>query len=202
MDGTLCSPGTTQHGLLVPITSVATAPNQDEPAEDLDNGRTDVLWACWCIVLATIHQLQQQIVKLRADAHYWQALHQRAVQREARLKEDKRYLQAQIRELRQRLFGRKSEMSSSTDAKSPTLTPPAGPRRHRGHQVGAPSQGRRNHDHLPTVEERCTLSEGQRCCPQCQQPYEEIPGTAEGSILEVEVRAYRRRYHRQRYRRH
>ena len=62
--------------------------------------------------------------------------------------------------------------------------------------------GRVASDHLPTVEEPCVLPEAQRSCPVCHEPFEEIPGTAEGSILEVDVRAYRRRYHRQRYRRH
>src|SRR6185295_11550315 len=119
-----------------------------------------------------------------------------------KLKEDKQHLQAQIRELQQRLFGRKSETTSSADPKSSPPLPSAEPRRRRGHQVGAPSQGRHNHDHLPTVEETCTLPQEQRSCPQCHEPYEEIPGTADGSILEVEVRAYRRRYHRQRFRRH
>jgi transposase len=196
MDGTLCYPGTpTEHTSLVPVTPVATT-NEDEA------DKNSVLWVLWCIVLSTLHNLRQQIIDLRAQANYWQAQHQRAVQREAELKEDKQHLQAQIRELQQRLFGRKSETSSSADPKRPTLTPPAGPRRRRGHQVGAPSQGRRNHDHLPIVEERCTLPEEQRCCPYCHEPYEEIPGSVDGSILEVEVRVYRRCYHRQRYRRH
>jgi hypothetical protein len=204
MDGTLhyCGDASaTQHGSLVPVTSVATAPHEDVSG-DGDNGQVGVLWACWCVVLATFHQLRLQIIDLRAQANYWKSQHQRAVAREAKLKEDQQYLQAQIRELQQRLFGRKAETSSSADPKSPTLPASAEPRRRRGHQAGAPSQGRRNHDHLPTVEEKCTLSQEQRCCPVCHEPYEEIPGTADGSILEVEIRIYRRHYHRQRYRRH
>jgi hypothetical protein len=202
MDGTLSHSGTSGHGSLVPVGSVVPDPNQTDTVDRQAHDPSGVLWICWAVVLATVAQLRLQIIALRSQANYWQALHQRAVGREAKLKEDKQHLQAQIRELQQRLFGRKSETSSAADPQSPTPLPSAAPRRRRGHQVGAPSQGRRNHDHLPTVEEICTLPQEQRSCPQCHEPYEDIPGTADGSILEVEVRAYRRRYHRRRYRRH
>jgi transposase len=45
------------------------------------------------------------------------------------------------------------------------------------------------------------LPKDQQCCADCGQPFEDIPGTAAGDILEIDVRAHRRRYHRQRYRR-
>lgn len=44
------------------------------------------------------------------------------------------------------------------------------------------------------------LSADQTCCSCCGEPYEEISGTADGEIIEIEVRAHRRRYHRRRYR--
>jgi hypothetical protein len=182
-----------------PVTPGSSAPEDNSGTSNC--ARLDAFWACWCIVLATVQHLRQQVIDLRTQANYWQSLHQRAVLREAKLKEDKQLLQAQVRELRQRLFGSKSETSSSADPNSPA-TPATARSRRRGHRPGAPSQGRRNHDHLATVEENCTLAAEQRCCPTCHEPYEEIPGTVDGSILEVEVRAYRRRYHRQRYRRH
>jgi hypothetical protein len=209
MDGTTCYPliaSTDQHGSLVPVTSVAAADQQDDSNDNSDSA--GFLWQCWCFILdllAIIHGLRLQVIDLRAQAHYWQAQHERAVIREAVLKEEKQYLQAQIRDLQQRLFGRKSETSSSADAKVQGGVPPDQPpvqRRRRGQQRGAKSHGRRNHDHLPPEDENCTLPEDQRCCPWCQEPFEEIPGTADGSILEVDVRAHRRCYHRQRYRRH
>jgi len=126
------------------------------------------------------------------------------VQREAELKDEKQYLHAEIRGLKQRLFGRKAETSSAADPKSQAAISgkqPDGQRRRRGHQPGAKGHGRRNHNHLPAKDEPCILPEDQRCCPYCQEPFEEIPGTADGDILECEVRGYRRRYHRQRYRR-
>jgi len=173
-----------------------------------DTERLGVLWQCYSklgkIFLLAVGRLRQQVVELRCQANYWQAQHQRAVQREADLTEENQYLRAQIRELERRLFGRKSETSSSTQRQTQAAFPPdpSKPHRGRGQQAGGTGHGRRDHDHLPTEHESCTLSQEQRCCPHCQEPFEEIVGTADGNILEVEVRAYRRRYHRQRYRRH
>jgi transposase len=191
----------------VPVTSLATNAS-DEP----DNSDAGVLWTCWCILLATIHQLRQQVIDLRCQAKYWQAQHQRAVQREADLKQEQQHLQAEIRELKRRLFGRKSETTNSADPKSQAAPPgdqpgdqpdgPAGQRRRRGQQAGANGHGRRRHDHLPAEDEFCSLPEHERCCQYCHEPFTQIPGTADGDILEVEVRPHRRRYHRQRYRRH
>ena len=49
------------------------------------------------------------------QAAYYRGLHRRATQREAKLKARVRQLQAQIRDLRHRLFGRKSEARHSPD---------------------------------------------------------------------------------------
>jgi hypothetical protein len=205
MDVTLGHPLEVSHSQeqsLAPVPTLSPASNADDNTFSSDSG---VLWQCWCIVLATIHGLRLQIIDLRGQANYWQAQHQRAVGREANLKEEKQSLQAQIRDLQRRLYGQKSETSSAADPKSPTATtshPPTVQRRRRGQQVGTQSHGRRNHDHLPAEHEPCVLPEEQRCCPYCREPFEEIPGTADGTILEVEVRPHRRVYHRQRYRRH
>ena len=198
-------------GFPVPMLEESVAEDDQEPADTPDTSRLVVLRQCcqmlgrmFFMAVAALRQLRQQVTELRSQANYWQAQHQRAVQREAELKEEKQSLHAQIRELKQRLFGRKAETSSAADPKSQAARPhQEGPRRHRGQQRGAKSHGRRNHDHLTTKDEPCTtLPEDQRCCPYCQEPLEEIPGTADGDILECEVRGYRRRYHRQRYRRH
>ena len=101
--------------------------------------------------------------------------------------------------MEQRLYGRKSETASATN---PQPQPPsATPSRSRGQQRGSQGHGRRRHDHLPTAHEVCDLPQENQCCPTCGEPFEEIPGTADGDILEIDVRAHRRRYHRKRYRR-
>ena len=54
---------------------------------------------------------KQEYVQLKWDAQYWQMQHQRTLSREAELKARIEALRAQVRDLRQRLFGRKTEKS-------------------------------------------------------------------------------------------
>lgn len=196
-----------EHGPLIPV-SFALA-DLDSPHHTDPNLRAllTLLWRCFCklsvlFFFAVIRSRERrlQITELRLQANYWQAQHQRAVQREAHLKQEVLSLQAQIRELKRRLYGRKSETASANkpDAKA---TPNHGAKRPRGQQRGSKGHGRRHHDHLPPEHEYCTLPLDQRCCPCCGEPFVEIPGTADGDIFEIDVKAHRRRYHRQRYRR-
>jgi len=211
-----------QHGALLPV-STALVCDDNEFDHDYD-ARAEAfafLWRCFCrlafifwLALLLLRRLRALCVELRAQANYWRALHGRAAQRATKLAEQVQLLRGQIRELKRRLFARKSETSSATSpaakaaaknaaqaAQGRGQTTSDGKRRSRGQQPGSKGHGRRRHDHLPTHHENCTLPDDQCCCPDCGQPFEEIPGTTDGDILEVEVRAHRRRYHRQRYRR-
>lgn len=191
-----------QQGSLVPVSMALSV--------DVDPDILAWLWRRFCklavlffLALAALRRLRLELVELRLQANYWRAQHQRAVQREAELAERIQLLQGEIRELERRLYGRKSETASATKGQTNPNNPTnKGKRRKRGQQRGSEGHGRRNHDHLPTAHEDCFLPDSQKCCPDCGEPFEEIPGTADGSILEIEVRAHRRCYHRQRYRRH
>jgi transposase len=156
----------------------------------------------WVIIflLLLLRLCRRQIVALRQQANYWQAMHGRAKRREQDLHDQVRQLQAQVRELEQRLYGRRSETSSVHRPESKTTPPRSQPKRPRGQQAGKKGPSRRSHDHLPATHEDCTLPPDQRDCPQCHRPFTEIPGTDDGTLLEVEVRAHRRVYHRRRYR--
>jgi len=196
-----------EQGSLVPVSPFPVAELEAEEPDDF----TRLLWLFYqlgfvaFLLLALARRLRLQLVELRLLANYWRTMHQRAVRREQQLKEQLQHLRGQLRELRRRFFGKKSETSSSIN------TPPhndddknqgKGKKRSRGQQPGSQGHGRRNHDHLPTTDEPCTLPTDQQCCAGCGQPFVEISGTADGDILEIEVRAYRRRYRRQRYRCH
>ncbi len=188
-----------EQGELVPVTQ------EQESAQDCPTDNTLRLWfdPLWLLFLAVlfIRGLLLQINELRREVNYRWALHQRAMLREAVLKEEVRRLQGEIRELRRRLYGRKSETAAANKPQPKTQAPANGPKRSRGQQPGSQGHGRQQHEHLPTTHEPCTLPQDQHCCTTCGQAYEEIPGSADGDILEIEVRAHRRRYHRQRYRR-
>jgi transposase len=127
-----------------------------------------------------------------------QRLCEQAQERERVLQEQIVALKAQVCVLEERLRGRKSEKKKrhpETGPDSPSTTP-----RRRGQQPTNPAPKRRTFNHLPTVEESCELPADAACCPRCRAPYAPFPGSDDGDILEIEVRAYRRRYHRHRYR--
>lgn len=135
------------------------------------------------------------------QAGYWKTMFQRAVQREALLQQENEQLRAQLRLREQQLFGRKSETSAATPSTpTPTPTNATAPSRRRGQQPGQPGPPRRNHAHLPAVFEERILPAEQCCCQRCGRPFAAVGGTEDSTLLEVEVRAYRRVLRRHRYR--
>ena len=91
------------------------------------------------------------------QAGYWKVMHDRAVQREALLKQEIEQLRAQLRLREQQLFGRKTEAGATAALTSPATGPAATPRRRRGQQPGRPGPRRRDHTHLPAVVEEHEL---------------------------------------------
>jgi transposase len=153
------------------------------------------------LALRLIRTLRFERVLLRQQAHYWHSQHQRAKQRETKLQQQVQLLQAQIRDLESRLYGHKSETSAKTTPGSSTSGRRTTAKRRRGQQRGAKGPSRRNYDHLPTTHEPCQVPPQQGCCGTCGTPWRQLTGTDDGHILEIEVRAHRRVYHRQRYER-
>jgi transposase len=140
---------------------------------------------------------QKELTRLKWEGHYWKAQHQRVSQREARLKEKLEQKEALIRDLRHRLFGKKSETGGTRQAieQQPTQTS----NRPRGQQRGSLGHGRTQRPDLPVIEERHEL-QGDSCfCSRCGLPYLSFPGDEEADIVEIEVKAYRRRVYRKRY---
>jgi transposase len=140
-------------------------------------------------------ELRQQLAQLQAIN--WPRLYEQAQQRERVLQQQVDTLQAQIRVLEQRLRGRKSEKKKRHP--ETVLPQPASPSRQRGQQPTNPAPPRRTFDHLPTQEETRALPAEAACCPHCRARFAPFPGTDDGDLLEIEVRAHRRRYHRLRY---
>jgi transposase len=130
------------------------------------------------------------------QAAYYKAMLDRAVAREAQLKQEIALLQAQLRLREQQLFGRKTD-STATAEGSPR---PDRTSRPRGQQRGKPGPKRRDYSHLPAVEQFVELPAEQQGCARCGQPFASFPGTDDTTVLEVDVRAHRRIYRRRRYR--
>jgi transposase len=151
-------------------------------------------------VSCEICPLKKQILELGCERGYWEKQHQRAREREEKLEEEIQQLKARIRYLEKELYGRKSEKPSGGSERK-SAEEQEEEKKPRGHQEGAPGHGRRNNEHLPVVEEVYELAEGELRCPICGLPYEPLRETEDSEQVEVEVRAYRRRIRRRRYRR-
>ena len=154
---------------------------------------------------------QRELTQLKLAANYWKALHQRSCAREALLKQtieqnevraseretllknEIELKEAQIRDLRHRLFAKKSE---SVD-KTIQMQPSQAIKRPRGQQRGSRGHGRTQRPELPVVEEHHELQDAQ--CIHCGLQYSAFPGAEESEIVEIEVKAYRRKIFRKRY---
>lgn len=157
---------------------------------------------------------KREHIELHAQVKSYKRLHARALERLRQLKENRRQLVAQhkareaellaqldqakaeVRGLRQRHFGTRSERAQTRKPLWCPRTPEKG-RRPRGQQPGAPGHGRSRLTGLPTREQRV---ESPRRCPRCGASMTAIAGTRDREVLEIEVAAHRRVIKRQRYR--
>jgi transposase len=159
------------------------------------------------------------LFQARQQANYYRALFQAAKQREA--KKDARIaeLEAENRILKQRLYGGKCESHHSpdrlqttpedplaegvspADAASAGSAAPSKPRRKRGQQKGNRIPQRRDYSHLPVITEERILPPEEAHCSSCGEPFSPHGYEEDSDIIEIEVKAYRRRIRRKRYRR-
>jgi len=193
---------------MVRTMSAVPSPSESSPAQ----GRRDA--SAWSQELVSITKAQH--IELVMQANYWKSLHSRAVRREqwrhdrfgrivqqikeqagkreAELLAQLALAQAQIRDLRRRVFGRKSEpgKGAGEQQRGQCVAHVS-----RGQRHGTRGHGRTMQSHLPGRSEFVTLDSRQ--CPQCGLALEEFPGTQDSEVLEIEVKAYRRAIHRRRY---
>jgi transposase len=145
---------------------------------------------------------KQEHIELRHRASYWEAQHGRAKAKIAQLEQELVVKDAKIKDLQNRLFGKKSEKHAGLKSEKGNPTEPPS-RRRRGQQPGRSGHGRTQRPHLPVVTEERDLSAQEKRCAQCGLPHRRNPALDEqGEVIEVEVRAHLRRYRRQSYTRH
>ena len=160
---------------------------------------------------------RQEHIGLVRQANYWKTQHVKALargqwregryqrvlrqvkaqatQREATLLGELEHARAKIRDLQQRVFGRKSERSKGANEGRGLAQVLRAPR---GQQCGRPGHGRTMLPHLPARVEFVELDPA--TCPKCGLGLNEFPGTEDSEVVEVEVKAYRREIRRRRYR--
>lgn len=150
-----------------------------------------------------VADLRRENSELRQQVGYWKAQHARAVHRAERLEAEVEQLRGENRKLQDQLFGRKSETASAQD-RSNRLEgeedrAPSTPL-NRGQRTDRPGPARRDHSHLPVVEDLRELPDDRRVCPQCGAALSPSD-TEDSEQIEIEVRAYRRLIRRRRYQR-
>lgn len=149
-----------------------------------------------------VARMRRENLELRRQVGYWKGMHAQGLRRIEQLQEEVEHLRGENAKLEGQLFGRKSEKQSSWDRSNHLEGEEEEPlsKRKRGQQSGNPGPKRRDYSHLPTVEESIEVPAAQRTCPKCGQTLS--PSDAEDSeVIEIEVRAYRRKISRRRYRR-
>ena len=144
--------------------------------------------------------LQAEVIALRQQAHYYRTQHERAVQRAQELQAQVDVLKAKVAELQKRLFGRKSERVRRATPLGATGESGVGPRA-RGQQPGRAGHGRKLRENLPVVEDVLDLCEEQKRCPRCGLAWESFRQPHTSEQIEWEVRLFRRRTIRPKYRR-
>ncbi len=154
---------------------------------------------------------KQEHIELVMQANYWQSLHQRALVRiewlqarnqrqlelsalaEAALRCELEHQRALVRDLQKRLFARKSERHQTNERQTKADVSKA----HRGQPGGKRGHGRTLQPHLPGRDEIIAIDHAH--CPTCALPFQIFPGTEDSEVVEIEVKAYRRKIHRLRY---
>jgi transposase len=141
---------------------------------------------------------KQEEIELRARANYLEAQNARLRTENAALKQENALKDAKIKDLQNRLFGKKSEKNKPK--KSEKGTTEGSSTRKRGQQPGCRGHGRTPRPNLPIVGEHSDLPEDKKSCPICGLPYERNPALDEQSdVIEVKVKAYTRRINRAAY---
>ncbi|HEC62561.1 MAG TPA: IS66 family transposase [bacterium] len=129
---------------------------------------------------------------------FWKAQHGRARKRIEELEKENKELKAKLRMREQQLFGKKTEKSTKND-KLGGSEKEKKPKRNRGQQPGQAGHGRGKHKGLEVIEQTTEIPEEERHCKICGLPFEDFPGTEDSDDIVVDVKAYKRRIKRKRY---
>jgi len=171
---------------------------------------------CSPLEIIEFSESKKEIIQLRCERKFWEAQFKRTrqreeelqnkiaeikklfQQREEKLKDELEKSKSQIRYLRRQLYAKKTEKkgkkdSSSTNEKNKAET------KKRGQQPGTCGHGRRDHSHLPVVLETVGIEESKCCCPKCGKPIIELASVDESEQIEIEVRGYRRKVRKKKY---
>ena len=151
----------------------------------------------------TVVLTQVEHIELKHKGTYWQAQHGRLQQKCADLEQKLSTAEATIRDLKQRLYGKKSEKKAcqrdSASSPDSSHSTPDSPPRSRGQQQGSHGHGRTKRPDLPVIPEVRDVAEDDKQCPCCGQAYHALAQSEDSEVVEIEVKAYTRRIKRKKY---
>ena len=140
---------------------------------------------------------QAEHIELRWNGNYWKRQHEHLKKQNEELKQALELTHAKIRDLEQRLYGKKSEKGTTRRD-----TPPgdcSASSRSRGQQKGSQGHGRTPRPDLPVVEEERDVAPGDKKCCICGKAYGLLAQTEDSRIIEVQVKAHVRLIRRKMY---
>jgi transposase len=174
-------------------TTTCSTPEPHQPLASLDAGQSSPFSQQWVTIT------KQEHIDLTSRASYWEAQHARVKSQLEELKQDNLLKEAKIKDLQNRLFGKKSEknspLQSEKDRQEDTVS-----KRRRGQQPGSVGHGRTQRPDLPVVHDESDLADAEKRCPTCGLPHLPAPALDEHSdVIEVAVEAHVRRIRRMAY---
>jgi len=140
---------------------------------------------------------KEEYINLTHQANYWKAQHEQVKQKNTKLEDENQYLKAKIKDLQNRLFGKKSEKKGLAKSEKNSTT---SSKNTRGPQPGGKGHGRTPCPDLPVILQTIDLKDEDKNCQCCGLPHIPTPALNEcNDYIEVEVRAYTRRVSRPAY---
>ena len=121
----------------------------DSPLPTASADREAELAALVVALHEEVERLRHEVTELRQQVGYWKSMHDRAVRRNEKLQQRVDELEAENRQLKDRLFGSKSEKGSCKDRSNQLEDPEQSsgkPQRRRGHQPDQAGPGRHDED--------------------------------------------------------
>lgn len=172
---------------------------EEKSCNNLDNNKLLAQSFFFFFFILLLECLRRIIIDLKWERGYWKGRYTCAKEREALLKQEQEKLKARIKYLEKQIYSKKTELLKNKSGQVVLLTDTPKEKRKRGHQAGSPGHPRRDYSHLPVVTTEIDIEASKRCCPQCHLPFQLFPTTEDSEVIEIEVKAYRRRYKRKKY---